>query len=218
MRNVLRLLWGILPASTAKNWLARCVGYEVDPTAKVHAILLLGVHELLVGRHARIGSFSVFRQLRQVTVREFGRIGQWNWVSSAPDFWSEADGSGRAIVGEHASITSRHYIDCSGGFSIGAFSTMAGVRSTIITHGISIKNSVQECAAVTIGNFSIVSSNVKLVPGATVPDNSLVAMGAVVSKGLNQPFYVYGGVPARRLASLPEDSAYFGRSDGRVAV
>lgn len=218
MRSYLGLLWGLLPACTLKNWLSRGLGYRVHPSARVHPILLLGVQQLAVGQQARIGSFSVFRRLRQMTVHDFGRIGQWNWVSSAPEFWSVSESAGRFSVGQHASITSRHYIDCSGGFTIGEFSTLAGVRSTVITHGISIERSAQQCSGVVVGRYSIVSSNVKLVPGANVPDNSLVAMGAVVTKGLVEPFCIYGGVPARRIISMPRDSLYFSRSEGRVAV
>lgn len=53
-------------------------------------------------------------------------------------FQSVANRRCELILEESAGITSRHYIDCNGGVYIGAFTTVAGIKSQILTHSINI--------------------------------------------------------------------------------
>lgn len=206
-----------MPASRVKNKLSSLVGFSVDASASVGPVLFLNVTHLSVGAGARIGPFSVVRDMRLVHLGVNARLGQWNWISSAPAFW-QADASGQLHIQEGASVTSRHYLDCSGGISIGEFATVAGVRSTFISHGIDLSKNIQRCAPIAVGAFSIVGSNTKVVPGAHVPHHSLVAMGAVVAAGLEQAYGLYAGSPARLRKNLDQDSAYFTRTTARVSV
>jgi hypothetical protein len=56
-------------------------------------------------------------------------------------------------IGEHSAVTSRHYLDCTGGVTVGAFSTVAGARSTIFTHQVDITQSRQVWRPVRIGRL-----------------------------------------------------------------
>ncbi|WP_320536350.1 hypothetical protein [Pseudarthrobacter sp. IC2-21] len=178
------LLVGLLPSGRLKNLLLRKLNFEIHSTADISACFLLGVRHLCVGSGARIGTFTVLRGMKSVILRDSARIGQLNWISAAPDL-NMADKSGTLILGEHSAITNRHYLDCSGGVEIGSYSTIAGVRSTLITHGINWRQSEQSVAPIRIGSYCIISSNVNLTPGTVVPDRSVVGMGVTVDKTLS---------------------------------
>lgn len=113
-------------------------------------------------------------------------------------------------LGNYAAITSRHYIDCSGGVDIGRFSVVAGVRSTILTHQVDTVRSEHDLRAVRIGQYCLVASNVQIVPGASIADRSVIAMGSVVVGALESAGCLYGGVPARRIKQT-DGGAYFER-------
>lgn len=95
---------------------------------------------------------------------------------------------------------------------IGTLVTIARVRSTFITHQIDRVAGLQTASAVTIGDRALISSNVKFTPGASVPQDSVVGMGAVVVGQLQVPNRLYAGVPARPVKVLSETDAYLGRS------
>lgn len=56
---------------------------------------------------------------------------------------------------------------------------------------------------ITIGNDVWIGGNVTLLAGVEVGDNVIIAAGAVVNKSIPNNS-VYGGVPARKIKSLPE--------------
>ena len=122
------------------------------------------------------------------------------WVrgaASGTSRWSEACG---ALAWELArsSATSTGF-DYSGGVRIGEYITVAGVRSTILSHEIDLAAGVQTSKTTQIGDFCFVSSNVCLTPGSSIHDRSVVAMGAVVVGHLEQASCLYGRVPMRVL-------------------
>lgn len=144
-------------------------------------------------------------------------LGQWNWVSAAGELECIAGPKfGTLRLADGAAVTSRHYFDASGGICIGQFSTVAGVRSVFLTHEIDINESRQTCQSIEIGEYALVSSCVKVVAGATIPDRSLVAMGSVITRAPLDPQTLIAGVPARSKAKLSPESKYFARSHPRV--
>lgn len=58
---------------------------------------------------------------------------------------------------------------------------------------------------VDIGNDVWIGSNVTLLNGITIGDGAIVATGAVVTKNL-EPYYIYGGVPAKKIGQRFNDS------------
>ena len=170
---------------------------------------------MVLAEGARLGPFSIYRDLVEILVGEHSDIGSWNWVTCAPNLVTALNSDGYLRIGNHSAITSRHYLDCSGGIAIGDYVTVAGVRSTFITHQISIERNEQTVAAISVGDYALLGSNVSIVPGARVPDRSLVAMGSVVARGLEEANSLYAGVPARRVRAI--EGAYFTRSDGSVS-
>ena len=144
-------------------------------------------------------------------------IGQFNWFSAAPFLVEESVSpiAGQFLLCAHASFTSRHYVDASGGVLIGEYATVAGVRSTFMTHGIDVEDNVLDSAPINVGRYAMVGGGCNLVMGASVPDYSLVAMGSVVIQGLDEPYSLYAGAPAKFKRALPV-GAYSKRTTGAV--
>ncbi len=194
----------------------RMLGWTIHKTARI-GLSLVCADSMIMGANSRIGHFSVLNNLKRVRIAEYATVGQWNWISAAPMFKDEAANSqnGGLDIGHHSAITSRHYIDCSGGVEIGDFTTIAGVRSTILSHQIDFAESRQSIYPVIIGSYCFIGSNVNLTPGTVIEDKIVVAMGAVVSGHLNSSETLYAGVPAKPIKKL-SGAKYFGRRWGAV--
>jgi carbonic anhydrase/acetyltransferase-like protein (isoleucine patch superfamily) len=210
---------GLLPASSVKNALLRRLGWKLAKDAIIGPGIYLRIRVVSLGPGSSIGPFNVVRDLVEFTLEEGASIGQWNWFSAAAPLIHAVGGPrvGRFRLGRHASIASRHYLDASGGIDIGELGGMAGARSTVITHGVDMLESRQSVRGCTIGDRSIVGSNVKLVPGAHVPPRSVVAMGSVVTPGLTEPDSLYCGVPAKRAKDIPP-GRFIARQSGPVEL
>ncbi len=207
------LLAVILPWTVKRQVYRRLCGWVIGEGARV-GFSYVGAHHVELGAKARIGHMNVIRDLRVLTVGEASIIGQWNWITASLAIAAQ-DPSGASLrVGRHAAVTSRHYIDCTGGVRVGDFATIAGVRSVVMTHQIDATTNKQTSRPVEIGSYCLISSNVSLAPGASVPARSLVAMGAVVVGQLASEGYLYAGVPA--VEKRPVSGTYFDRQVGEV--
>jgi UDP-3-O-[3-hydroxymyristoyl] glucosamine N-acyltransferase len=192
-------------------------GWQVDRSARIGLSLFVGVRRVRLGPRARIGHFTVFRDLNYLELGTDSTIGQWNWITAARELLaaSGGDGAGALVIGPHSAITSRHYLDCTGGVRVGAFTTIAGVRSTILTHQVDVYESRQVRLPVRIGEYCFVGSDVRIAAGSAIANGCAIAMGSVVAGALEEPGTLYGGVPARPIKELGE-AAYLGRRTGRV--
>lgn len=191
------------------------LGWYVHPTAVVGVSLFVGVGHVHIGEGARLGHFNVFRNLRSVSVGDHAEIGQFNWFSAGQPFLERGnEHNGQLRIGAHGAVTSRHYIDCSGGVEIGDFALLAGVRSVVLTHFIDVVANRQRVAGVRVGDRTIVSSNVTILPGTEIPPRSQVAAGAVVRGTLQEPRCLYAGVPANPVREV--SGRFFDRTVGHV--
>jgi acetyltransferase-like isoleucine patch superfamily enzyme len=180
-------------------------------------VLLANVRRMEVEAGASIAFGSVFRNLELLRLAESATIGSWNWVTAAAMFapFDAGLGEGSLVVGASTAITSRHYLDCTGGITLGRMTTIAGVRSTWFTHRINLAESVQFSAGTWVGDHCFTASGVQVGPGVTIASDSVVAMGSVVTRSLDQQGRLYGGVPARDLGAA-KNSGYVRRTVGRV--
>lgn len=179
MKKLLVLLAGALPHSQLKVRFLGLLGWQIGRDARVGPGLYLNLANVSLGAHSRIGPFNVIRDLSELRLGDYAVLGQWNWVSAATPLVRDPT-QGQLRVGDHSAVTSRHYLDCSGSIDIGAFSTVAGVRSTFITHGINWSASEQRVRPIKIGSYCLISSNCCFTPGSEVPDATVIGMGATV--------------------------------------
>jgi acetyltransferase-like isoleucine patch superfamily enzyme len=195
VRNALVIIVAALPASKLKNALLRRLGWAIGDGVHIGPCLVLRVGNVDVGGGAYIGSFNVIRDLAALTLGEHTEIMHWNWVT-ASRLLGEAGAPCLLQLGPHSNITSRHYIDCSGGIRVGTTSAIGGVRSTLMTHGISVMSwpartlrKTNDCTLgpIEIGDYCLLSSNVQVSPGTVVGSRIVVGMGATIAGQLLDP-------------------------------
>ncbi len=208
------LLVGLLPPSTFKNFALRSLGWTIERGSQIGISIFFRIDKVVLGRDSRIGSGNVIRSLAKLQLGESSRLGQWNWVSAATPLRA-AGAAAQLVLGDHSALTSRHYVDASGGVTIGNHSTIAGVRTTFITHGIDWRTSEQTFRGIKIHDYCLLSSNLKLTPGTTVQSRVVVGMGAVLSGTLSEgSLYISERATAVR-TELNGD--YFSRDTGFIS-
>jgi len=212
-RITLTFLIAILPASRFKNLIMNMLKHNVHSTAKFGPNIVVGECKITIGRNSLVRPFNIFRNM-DLQMENDAIIGSWNWFSAAPALKKHPLFKGEFVIGTSCSINSRNYFDCSGGISFGAFSDLAGVRSTFITHFIDTKINKQICKSIQIGERTMLSSNIKVTPGAVIGARSIVAMGSVLIAEVYPSGCLLAGIPAKVKGS--RDGLWFDRVSGIV--
>jgi UDP-3-O-[3-hydroxymyristoyl] glucosamine N-acyltransferase len=210
----------VLPWPIRRRVLCRFFGYRLHPTARIGVSWVFPRH-LEMGPGSRIGHFTVCKGLDVLQLAEHAIVGRANWITGWPkdDLSQFVDGSRepRLTLGAHAAITHRHLLDCTAAVSIGAFTTVAGYRSQLLTHSIDIDDSRQKAFPITIGRYCFIGTNCVLLGGSSLPDYSVLGAKSLLNKEHVEPYKLYGGTPATPLKALRSDAAYFNRPIGFVA-
>jgi|SRR5579863_2869077 len=220
MRKVLSVLFLVIPWPLRRLLLISLFGYKIHPTARI-GLSIICPDRLEMGPDARIGSFTMCKGLTLLEMGESSYVGNLNWITGFPvhdqTFFS-ADRGRRPelIVGSHAAITARHYIDCTNSIRIGRYTTVAGYRSQLLTHSIDLYNCRQSSKPISVGEYCFVGTGTVLLGGSALPDYSVLGAGSILNKAHTEAFLLYAGNPARAVKSLPKDMAYFRRSTGFV--
>ena len=149
------------------------------------------------------------------------RVGTFNWIfgmlPSKRYFTSEPDRLSALIMEEDASLTSRHIVDCTNTVTLGAFSTVAGFYSQILTHGIDVATNRQTSAPISVGHHTMIGTRVILLKGSRVPDRAVVGAGSVFRGTPEGTGGLWSGIPASRVREIDETGTYFTRKKGHVA-
>lgn len=210
-----------MPWSIKRRLLSICLGYELDPSARI-GMALVDVKRVRMGSGARIGAFTVIRNLEILELERDAKIGTFNWifgmVANDEFFALEKDTRrSRLAMGEGAALTSRHLVDCIDQVEIGKFTTVAGFRSQILTHSIDVHGNRQACLPVCIGSYCFVGTGAIMLPGAVLPNRSVLAAGSTLTNAFDAEDSIYAGNPAILRRSLKDSSAYFSRREARVS-
>ncbi|MBK9316899.1 MAG: hypothetical protein IPM55_22035 [Acidobacteria bacterium] len=122
-----------------------------------------------------------------------------NVINAIPDHDCTNEPDSSFLVGYGSVITAEHRIDFTDRVSIGRRSILGGRNSSIWTHNR------REGHPVTIGDYAYVGSEIRMAPGASVPDCCIVGIGAVVTRPIEEPWSLIAGVPAKRVRELDDD-------------
>lgn len=215
---LLQVLFIGFPWSVRRIILTKLLKFSIHPTARVGRSII-SAQRVELGPESNIGNFSIIWKLAELRLGTRARIGQLNYVygfTGSSYFGHITDRKSALIVGDDSAITSRHLIDCTDTVSIGKFTTVAGYRSTLLTHSIELPNSRQGCKPINIGDYCFVGTNVVILGGAVVPNYCVVGAGALVSGVFTEPRKLLAGVPAKPVKDLPDDWKYFTREVGFV--
>jgi acetyltransferase-like isoleucine patch superfamily enzyme len=176
---------------------------------------------LAMAEGSSIGHLNVVVHLREVRLGENATIGRGNWITGHPagasrHFRHLAGRNGSLIVGRESAITKSHHIDCTELVTIGAFSTIAGYRTQILTHSIDLEAGRQDAKPVEIGSYCFVGTAAVILGGARLPNRSVLGAMALLKDRPAEQLTLYAGVPARAAGAIPAEAAYFNRGRGFV--
>jgi len=220
MRTLLRALIAVLPW-TLKRWLLqRIYGYVLHPSSRI-GLAWVYPRQLVMEQGSSIGHLTVCKGLERVTLGQWASVGRLNWITAYP-----LDGSApfahiqarrpQLTLGEHAAITNRHMIDCTEHLEVGAFTTIAGFRSQLLTHSIDLALCRQDAKPIRIGRYCFVGTASTLLGGTVIPDYSVIAANSLLHSAYEDTYRLYAGVPAKAVAQLDPQLKYFTRSKGFV--
>jgi acetyltransferase-like isoleucine patch superfamily enzyme len=218
--NILKFIVVLLPWPIRRRALTLFFGYRIERTARI-GLAWIFPRRLELAAGSSIGHLTVCRGIDLVRLEERAMIGRLNWITGFPTGESRhfADVPNRLPelrLGEHAAVTHRHLIDCTHSVTIGAFSTVAGFRSQILSHSIDIDRGRQDAQPIQIGNYCFLGTDCVVLGGSTLPDYSVLAAKSLLNKSLPNTYTLYGGVPATSLKALSQDARYFTRTTGFV--
>ncbi len=217
---VTKILLLLLPWSLRRHLLQRLYGYELHPESRIGLAWVYPRH-LAMAAGSRIDHLTVVKGLDRVSMAEFAGIGRLNWISGYPSglpphFAHQLDRRPELELAPHAAITNRHILDCTDRISVGAFATIAGFRSQLLTHSINLENCRQESRPIHIGAYCFVGTACTVLGGANLPDYCVLGAHSLLNKSFTETYTLYAGVPAEARRELGRDLAYFKRMTGVV--
>lgn len=144
---------------------------------------------LIMRRLSYLDRFNRITGPLTLSLAETAAIGRANVVYRAPH--PTSIGPAMLRLGTLAKITSSHLVDCTCTISIGAYSTIAGARSQLWTHGYRhsshgpgryrIDGRIDIGSNVYVGSASVLNAGLRIADGVTVGSHSSV------SKSLTRP-------------------------------
>ncbi len=200
-RPAYRLLFGYHIHRSVRIGLAILDAREVDlgEGAEIgHLNLILRVGRLEMGKKARIGMLNVVRGGQRVSLGDYSTVMRFNVLNAIPDHDCTTEPVSILDVGPGAFIVSGHRIDFTDRVTIGRNVIVGGRNSSLWTHNR------QETAPIVVGDFCYLGSEVRLAPGARLANESILALGAVLSGQVAEPRSLVAGVPARVVRQLNE--------------
>jgi acetyltransferase-like isoleucine patch superfamily enzyme len=220
MKQILMFLSFLLPWSLRRSFLEKQFGYSIHPTSHIGFAWILP-RRLIMEEHSRIGHFTLCKNIDLLHLGAHAIIGQLNWITGFPSgnsrhFAHQTDRRPELIVETHAGISSRHLIDCTARVRIGAFATVGGFRSQLLTHTIDLAAGRQSAEPIDIGEYCFTGTNAVVLGGSSLPHHSVLGAQSLLNKKWDQSYQLYGGVPAKPLKQLSPEIEYFRRTQGFV--
>jgi len=191
-----RLLWTVL------------LGYRIGRNTRIAFGVVLDIKTCSIADDVVISRWNTFRGPIDVSIGAGAFIGTRNQITcgwSTSETWAEGRAYRRAFtMAAAALINQEHIFDVVGSISIGEGTWIAGFRSQFMTHGAGVMD-----RDIAIGRACFFGSAVLVTPGSTVADNTLVAMGALVTRKFAEPGIIIGGVPAKPIGRREDGDYHF---------
>lgn len=220
IKRILMSLSVLLPWQLRRSLLEKQLGYSIHPSSHI-GFCWIFPRRLIMEENSRIGHFTLCKSIDLLHLEAHAIIGQLNWITGFPTgtsrhFAHQPDRRPELIVETHAGISSRHLIDCTARVRIGAFATIGGFRSQLITHSIDLEAGRQSAEPIDIGEYCFVGTNCVMLGGSSLPHHSVLGAQSLLNKKWAEPYRLYGGVPAKPLKELSQEMKYFRRTKGFV--
>lgn len=221
MKTIVQIMLWFFPWSVRRLLLRLLFGFNIGEGARIGFAVILA-DEVSIGKCSAIRNFTFVKNIDRVVLGDYSYILNLNWITgtnsySTKHFTHIQDRKCELLLGNHSSLTSRHFVDCTGGVRIGNYTTVGGAQSQILTHYIDPYECRQTCASIEIGNYCFVGTKVLLLPGSGLPDYSILGGGAVLTKKQSVSRMLYAGNPAGPKKDLSDLTVrYFDREKGAV--
>jgi len=170
-----------------------------DGTRIGHLSVVMRVASFRTGREVRIGNANIIRGGDRVSLGEYSEIMRLNVLNAIPDHDCTTSPESVLDVGAGTVITAGHRIDFTDRVRLGRNVIIGGRNSSLWTHNR------QETAPIEIGDFCYLGSEVRLAPGAKLPDECILGIGAVLVGEIRESRSLVVGVPARAVRPLDEN-------------
>jgi len=179
-----------------------CKALKVGANTRIsHGAVFLNCGKVAIGENVLIGSANLFRGGDFLELGDFSQVLRLNVINAIPDNDCVNAPVSYFKLGYGSVITAEHRIDFTDQVFIGRCTTFGGRNSSIWTHNR------RDGRAVTIGDYCYIGSEIRMAPGSSIPDCSIVGLGSVLTKPILEPWSLIAGVPAkRRRAIKPEDA------------
>jgi acetyltransferase-like isoleucine patch superfamily enzyme len=207
-----------------KPWLLSRLGHPISSGARI-GLSFVFVDRLAMAKGSSIGHLN-FIVARRIAMRENAYIRSLNIIRRGMSLRfarKAAIGNRNKVVrgwtpqpvrpailtlGELSKLTSDHYIEMSESIRIGNFTTLAGVRSQIWTHGYVHDETGPGRSLITgrviIGDNVYIGSGCILNCGIRIANSVSIGSGSSVAKSLDKPG-VYVSQPLRYVDHKPEE-------------
>lgn len=220
LKNMVLIIMIFLPNTFKIFILNYFFGANIDKSAKI-GFSYINCLTIIMGKNTRIGHFNIIKNLSILQLCDHSEFGNFNRITAIPleskkHFTENLNRNPCFIMRHHSSMTGNHYMDCCGGIVIGEFSIIAGLGTSIFSHGINIHTNTQEASGVVIGKYCMVATKSVLLKGSHLPDYSVLGAGSVLQKAYQTPYTLYSGVPALPIKELDKTVAFFIRENGFV--
>ncbi len=220
LKKIILILIVFLPNALKIIILNRFFNAKIDKTAKI-GLSYINCDSIIMAKNSRIGHFNTIKNLNRFQLDNDAGLGHFNKISAIPTgsnkhFTYDTTRSPHFIMHQHSSMTGHHYIDCCSGVTVGEFTIIAGLRTSIFTHGINIQTNTQEALGVVLGKYCMIGTQSIILKGTTLPDYSVLGAGSVLQKTYQTPYTLYSGVPAVPVKTFDTDAKFFNRKTGFV--
>lgn len=203
-RLAYRLVFGYEIARTARIGLAYldCKNLRVGENTRIaHGAVFLHCGDVAIGQNVLIGPANLFRGGELLELEDYSQVMRLNVINAIPDNDCVNAPDSRFKLGYGSVITAEHRIDFTDKVTIGRCSTFGGRNSSIWTHNR------RSGLPVTIGDYCYIGSEIRMAPGTTVPDCSIVGIGSVLAKPISESWSLIAGVPAKRRRAIKNEDA-----------
>jgi acetyltransferase-like isoleucine patch superfamily enzyme len=167
-----------------------------------HLNLIIGVGRLVIGDHCRIGHLNIIRGGDLVSLGRFSEIIRLNEINSIPNPDAVNPTEPRFLLGPGSIITTGHKVDFTDRVEIGRRTILGGRNSSLWTHNR------QRTAPIEIGSQAYIGSEIRIAPGGSIPSNSIVGIGSVITGQLSGEGWLIAGVPAKSIKELSETDKF----------
>jgi carbonic anhydrase/acetyltransferase-like protein (isoleucine patch superfamily) len=161
-----------------------------------HFNAIARVGRLETGCHACIDMLNIIRGGERVSLGAYATVMRLNVLNAIPDHDCTTDPASVLEIGAGAVVVSGHRIDFTDSIRLGRNVIVGGRNSSLWTHNR------QETAPIVIGDFCYLGSEVRLAPGAKLPDECILGLGSVLAGEVKEPRSLVAGVPAKVVRPL----------------